>query len=169
MSPEEKQQIREEYRTADTVDMRAYAARHLPALLAALDSVEERLRKMTTMWGQAVQKHEQSEAEVMRLQQERDEAVRLLEGFAAHQDVRMVEVTDFLRRLPGGGANAVSKGLKQAMLCLWFEGSDPVADPPDEQVGVFGYEGGLEAAQRFAADVLSKHWHGECACQGEQT
>ena len=58
------------------------------------------------------------------------------------------------------------KTLKQAMLILWFDGSDPVNDPPDEIAGVM--QDSLDRTVTFAGKVLQAHYAGKCACQLEE-
>ena len=48
---------------------------------------------------------------------------------------------------------------------LWFDGSDPVNDQPDEITGVM--QDSLDGTVAFAGKVLRAHYAGECACQLE--
>lgn len=53
------------------------------------------------------------------------------------------------------------------MLSLWFEGADPLTDPPHEIGGVLQMEDGrpiLSHTRDFMAEMLRAHWYGECAC-----
>lgn len=55
-----------------------------------------------------------------------------------------------------------TRRLRYAEVRLWFDGVDPVTDPPDETVGVV--QSSMEETQDFAGAVLQRHWDGECAC-----
>lgn len=57
------------------------------------------------------------------------------------------------------------KKLKQAIICLWFDGNDPSTDLPPEIFGVM--QPSLEETQRFVCELLATHWNGECSCQQE--
>jgi hypothetical protein len=48
---------------------------------------------------------------------------------------------------------------------MWFEGQDPLVDPPKEIAGVM--QNTLEETIEFATGCIETHWNGECECQQE--
>lgn len=63
----------------------------------------------------------------------------------------------------------MSAALRYAEVRMWFEGEDPLVDPPREVAGVIqtGADGAIdpERSAEFAAAVVRAHAAGECGCQ----